>query len=43
MGGQERDTQQGNSNTKLAAHKYNSCNSDAWQSEQSFSYVFMSA
>jgi hypothetical protein len=29
MGGQERDTQQGNSNTKLAAHKYNSCNSDA--------------
>jgi hypothetical protein len=26
---QEQDTQQENSNKKLAAHKYNSCNSDA--------------
>ena len=29
-GRQERDTQQENSNTKLAAHKYNSYNSNAW-------------
>jgi len=28
-GRQERDTQQENSNTKLAAHKYNACNSNA--------------
>ena len=28
-GGQERDTQQEIFNTKLAADKYNSCNSDA--------------
>ena len=28
-GGQERDTQQETFHTKLAAHKYNSCNSDA--------------
>jgi hypothetical protein len=27
-GGQERDIQQENSNTKLVAHKYNSCNSN---------------
>jgi hypothetical protein len=37
--GQERDTQQENSN-KLAAHIYNSCNSDAYHSERGCSYVF---